>query len=71
MKKLLSNLNPFILLMLPVLFALVLGVGYQFEHAKSLNGDNSIASVKQTTSLFTKGVRLVKVVCAVSTEKAW
>jgi hypothetical protein len=73
MKKFISNLNPFILLMLPLVFALVLGVGYQFEHAKSLsNADaSSLVSVKRTTSLFTKGVHLVKAVCSVSTERVW
>ena len=71
MKKFISNLNPFIVLLLPVLFAVVLGVAYQFELAKHFAENNSVASVEQTTSLFSKGVHLVKFVCSVSKEQLW
>jgi cytochrome c biogenesis protein CcdA len=67
MKKLISNSNPFILLLIPVFFALIMGVSYQFEQKKS-----ELAGVSQhTTSLFFKGVTLVKTVCAISKEKLW
>lgn len=71
MKKLVSNLNPFILLLLPVLFALVLGVSYQFEKAETLASCSNVSTVEHATSLFSKGVHLVKAVCAVSTGKVW
>jgi hypothetical protein len=71
MKKLVFNINPFVLLLIPVLFAVVLGVSYQFEQANHLAVNSSLPSVQQTTSLFSKGVQLVKMVCSVSTEKAW
>ncbi|WP_342646968.1 hypothetical protein [Mucilaginibacter sp. CSA2-8R] len=66
MKKLVSNLNPFILLLVPVVFALVLGVTYQFEKASHFTDSNSITSVKHATSLFSQGIHLVKTVCSVS-----
>jgi len=67
MKKLIINLNPFILLLIPVLFALIMGVSYQFEQKKT-----EIAGVSQhATSLFFKGVTLVKTVCSISKEKVW
>jgi cytochrome c biogenesis protein CcdA len=67
MKKLISNSNPFILLLIPVLFALIMGVSYQFKQKKTeLAGTSSNA-----TSLFFKGVTLVKTVCAISKEKVW
>jgi hypothetical protein len=71
MKKLVANLNPFVLLLAPVLFALVLGVSYQFEQARHLANNSGIPSVEQTTSLFSKGVHFVKAVCAISKERVW
>jgi cytochrome c biogenesis protein CcdA len=71
MKKLVSNLNPFILLLVPVLFALALGVSYQFEQARHFSENSSLSSVKQTTSLFTKGINLIQTVCAVTKEVTW
>jgi hypothetical protein len=69
MKNLISNSNPFMLLLIPVLFAVVLGVSYQFEQANHFAVNNSLPSVEQTTSLFSKGVQLVKMVCSVSKEQ--
>ena len=69
MKKLITNSNPFILLLIPVLFALIMGVSYQFQQKKE-----SIVSTStsvQATSLFYKGVSLVKTVCSIAREKAW
>jgi hypothetical protein len=67
MKKLIANSNPFILLLIPVLFALIMGVGYQFEQKRTaIEG-----STEQATSLFYKSVSLVKMVCSVAKEKVW
>jgi len=67
MKKLITNSNPFILLLAPVLFALIMGVSYQFEQKK----DEIACSSKHATSLFVKGVTLVKTVCSIATDKVW
>ena len=69
MKKLVSNSNPFILLLLPVVFALVMGIGYQFQQKKAYAEGASTAV--HATSLFYKGVTLVKTVCSVAKEKLW
>ena len=69
MKKLVSNSNPFILLLLPVVFALVMGIGYQFQQKKVYTEGASTAV--HATSLFYKGVTLVKTVCSVAKEKLW
>lgn len=69
MKKLINNSNPFILLLAPVLFALIMGVSYQFEQKKfEIAG---CPSAKHATSLFLKGIDLVKTVCSVSKDKLW
>lgn len=68
MKKLITNSNPFILLLAPVLFALIMGVSYQFEQKKF---DVASCSTKHATSLFLKGINMVKTVCSVSKEKLW
>lgn len=59
------------LLLIPVLFAVVLGVSYQFEQAHHFAVNSDMPSVQHTTSLFSKGVQLVKLVCAVSKEQLW
>jgi len=64
MKTLIKNSNPFIMLLIPVMFALVLGVSYQFEQKKEAIAIGS--SAKHATSLFYKGVTLVKTVCSVA-----
>lgn len=69
MKKLITNSNPFILLLAPVMFALIMGVSYQFEQKKfELAG---CPSAKHATSLFLKGINMVKTVVSVSKEKVW
>ncbi|MES2064664.1 MAG: hypothetical protein V4456_22290 [Bacteroidota bacterium] len=68
MKKLVSNSNPFILLLAPVVFAIIMGVSYQFEQKKQFTSNNSAV---QATSLFIKGVTVVKTVCAIATDKLW
>jgi cytochrome c biogenesis protein CcdA len=68
MKRLISNSNPFILLLLPVVFALIMGISYQSQQKKDYNGSNTVANA---TSLFYKGVTLVKTVCSIAKEKLW
>ncbi len=68
MKKLITNTNPFILLLAPVLFALIMGISYQFEQKKQCT--ETTASVRPT-SLFFKGIALVKAVCSISKENVW
>lgn len=69
MKKLISNSNPFILLLLPVLFALVMGVSYQFEQKASR--ELGCINVKQSTSLFYKSMGLIKTVCSIAKQNVW
>jgi cytochrome c biogenesis protein CcdA len=69
MKKLITNSNPFILLLVPVMFALMLGVGYQFQ--QNNNNEQAQSSTTHATSLFFKSVTLVKTVCAIAKEKVW
>ncbi|QQL49662.1 hypothetical protein [Mucilaginibacter ginkgonis] len=68
MKKFISSLNPFILLLIPVLVALVMGINYQFEQAKEFTAGSNIA---HATSLFQKSVGVVKLVCEVAQQKMW
>lgn len=70
MKKLVSNSNPFILLLAPVLFAIIMGVSYQFEQ-KTQEFTAAHASAAQAKSLFVKGISLVKTVVSVSKENVW
>jgi len=67
MKTLIKNSNPFILLLVPVLFALVMGVSYQFQQKRQTIVGTSV----HATSLFYKSVSLVKTVCAIAKEKVW
>jgi hypothetical protein len=69
MKRLISNSNPFILLLLPVVFALIMGISYQSQQKKEYAAVGSAAV--HATSLFYKGVTLVKTVCSVAKEKLW
>jgi len=68
MKKLVSNSNPFILLLAPVVFAIIMGVSYQFEQQKQYTAHTS---AKQATSLFFKGVTMVKTVVSIAKENVW
>jgi hypothetical protein len=67
MKKLITNSNPFILLLIPVLFALIMGVSYQVQQKR----ETIVGTTVHATSLFYKGVGLVKTVCAIAKEKLW
>lgn len=68
MKRLITNSNPFILLLLPVAFALIMGISYQSQQTREISINRS---AKNATSLFTKGVTLVKTVCSIAKEKVW
>ena len=69
MKKLFTNSNPFVLLLAPLAFAIIMGVSYQFEQQKRVCVEGS-SSVK-ATSLFVKGVTLVKTVCSIAKVNVW
>jgi len=69
MKKLINNTNPFVLLLAPLVFALVMGISYQFEQKK--HNDSLAASAVKATSLFAKGVGFIKTVAAVKADKVW
>ena len=71
MKNLITNSNPFVLILIPVAFAMVMGLSYQLNF-KGGSGSNGItADCAQATSLFTKSVGIVKTVCAVAKQKLW
>lgn len=70
MKKILTNTNPFILLLLPLLFAMVMGVSYQFKQ-KSAEFEKAAYSGKRATSLFNKSITLFKTVCSVNKQSVW
>ncbi|QJD96498.1 hypothetical protein HH214_11735 [Mucilaginibacter robiniae] len=69
MKKLIFNQSPFVLLLVPVLFALIMGISYQVQQAREFSQHQF--STVQATSLFYKGVQLVKTVCSVSKLNVW
>jgi hypothetical protein len=52
------------------MFALIMGISYQFEQKKQ-NLENTTSSTVHATSLFFKGVNLVKAVCSVSKQDVW
>jgi hypothetical protein len=70
MKKLFTNSNPFILLLVPVLFAMAIGISYQFnqEKAEFKKVASATYSGKQATSLFNKSITLFK---TVTKQKEW
>ena len=67
MKKLVTNSNPFILLLIPVFLALIMSVSYQIEQKKEV----IVGTTVHATSLFYKGITLVKTVCSIAKEKVW
>lgn len=69
MKRLISNSNPFVLLLLPVVFALIMGISYQSQQKRENAEMGNTAA--HATSLFYKGVILVKTVCSIAKEKLW
>ncbi|RKR81223.1 hypothetical protein BDD43_1368 [Mucilaginibacter gracilis] len=73
MKKLINNTNPFMLLLVPILFVMVMGVSYQIEKKGSEleKAANVAYNGKQATSLFNKSVTLFKAVCSVAKQREW
>ncbi|HEY5327323.1 MAG TPA: hypothetical protein VIJ27_10015 [Mucilaginibacter sp.] len=67
MKKLITNSNPFILLLVPVMFALIMGVSYQFQQKRGA----IVGTTVHATSLFYKSIGIVKTVCSIAKEKLW
>jgi hypothetical protein len=68
MKKLITNTNPFALLLIPVLFAMIVGISYQVK-IKSFAPANG--TYMKATSLYTKSVTLFKAVCAIHQQNVW
>ena len=68
MKKLFTNSNPFILLLAPVVFAIIMGAAYQIEQKKQ---SIEASAPMQATSLFVKGITLVKTVCSIAKPNLW
>jgi len=66
MKNLISNSNPFILLLAPVILALLLGINYELEHLRTIQ----FASA-ETISLFSGKMNLFQTVCEVLKEQVW
>lgn len=70
MKKLINNTNPFVLLLAPLVFALVMGISYQFEQRKH-TAEVAASSAVKATSLFAKGVNFLKTVASVKKDNVW
>jgi hypothetical protein len=68
MKKLITNSNPFILMLVPVLFAVVMGISYQFQQKREFAAN---ITTSHATSLFYKSVSVIKTVCSIAKEKLW
>jgi len=66
MKNFISNTNPFILLLAPVILALLLGINYELGHLRSIQ----FASA-ETISLFSGKMNLFQTVCEVVKEQVW
>ena len=66
MKNLISNTNPFILLLAPVILALMLGINYELDHIRTIQ----VASA-DTISLFSGKMNLFQTVCEVVKEQIW
>ena len=70
MKKLVNNTNPFVMLLAPLVFALIMGISYQFEQKKH-EAESIAVSTVHATSLFVKGIHLVKAVCSIDKPAVW
>ena len=70
MKKLINNTNPFVMLLAPLVFALVMGISYQFEQKKHM-GEVAASNTVKATSLFVKGVTFLKTVSSVKKDNVW
>lgn len=70
MKKLTEIVNPFILVLVPVLVAVVIGMSYQFQQEVH-SATASLQATEHAVPLFYKGLNLIKAVCAVNPQKVW
>ena len=70
MKKLINNTNPFVLLLAPLVFALIMGISYQFEQKKH-EAEVAASSTVKATSLFVKGVNFLRTVASVKKDNVW
>ncbi len=70
MKKLVNNTNPFVMLLAPLVFALVMGIAYQFEQKKH-QAEEAASSTVKATSLFVKGVTFLRTVASVKKDNVW
>jgi len=66
MKNLISNSNPFILLLVPVILALLLGINYELDHVRTFE-----VSSANTISLFSGKMNLFQTVCEVVKQQVW
>lgn len=66
MKNFILNVNPFILLLAPVILAFLLGINYEMEHLRTFH----IASA-ETISLFSGKMTLFQTVCEVVKDQVW
>jgi len=66
MKNFISNANPFILLLAPVILALLLGIRYELEHLRTFQ----FASA-ETISLFSRKMNLFQTFCEVVKDQVW
>ena len=69
MKKLIDVLNPFVLLLVPVMVAVILGISYQFHQQQEAIAHLQVT--EQSVPLFYKGVHLFKAVCAITQDNVW
>lgn len=70
MKKLIDVLSPFVLLLVPVIAAVILGIGYQLHQQQEAIASHTQAA-EQAVPLFYQGVHLIKAVCAVAQQNVW
>ncbi|GAB2699974.1 hypothetical protein GCM10027037_25840 [Mucilaginibacter koreensis] len=70
MKKLSDVLNPFVLLLVPVIAAVLMGLSYEL-HQQSETALSHIQTTEQAVPLFYKGVNLVKTVCTITKDNVW
>ncbi len=70
MKKLIDVLNPFVMLLVPVIVAVTLGIGYQLhqQHEALASG---LQTTEQAVPLFYQGVHFIKALCSVTQQNVW
>jgi len=66
MKNFIINSNPFLLLLVPVILALMLGINYELEHLRTFH-----AASAETISLFSRRMNLFQTFCEVIKDRVW